>query len=200
MESRRHAPSPCAEPGCACAAITGSAQCWAHTPDHVAWRAGLGSMQLAGAWLSGVDLAGCELAGADLHNARLSGASLRGAVLRGANLEGALLDGADLRGADFREARLELAQLGLACVDAARFDRACLSRCGLVGTRGGNASFECADLYYARPGNAVLTHCSFRGANIARAIFRKARLTGSDFTGAEGQANFENADLEDVTR
>jgi uncharacterized protein YjbI with pentapeptide repeats len=40
----------------------------------------------------------------------------------------------------------------------------------------------------------------FAGANIQRAIFRRARLAGSDFRGATGAANFEHADLTEVQR
>ena len=69
-----------------------------------------------------------------------------------------------------------------------------------MGASGAEARFDGADLYYARPGNANFAGAVFRDALVQRAIFRRANLASADFTGAEGQANFENANLTGMRR
>jgi uncharacterized protein YjbI with pentapeptide repeats len=71
-------------------------------------------------------------------------------------------------------------------------------RSNLVGTKGHGTNLDGAKLYYSRPGCADFQDATFRGADITRTIFRKANVARADFTGATGQANFENANREGV--
>ena len=92
----------------------------------------------------------------------------------------AVLGGADLSNASLRETNVRCANL--------------------VGTSGLYADFTGADLYYARPGNAKLSGAIFANTYIERTIFRRADLSGCDFTGSSGHANFEGANLKGVIR
>jgi uncharacterized protein YjbI with pentapeptide repeats len=75
-----------------------------------------------------------------------------------------------------------------------------LRRANLVGAHGVEADFTGALMYYARPGNADFSSASFVNAEIQRAIFRRANLSGADLTGAQGRANFEDAEMTGVRR
>ena len=88
--------------------------------------------------------------------------------------------------------------LGQADMSNADFSNANMIRSNLVGTKGHGTNLDGAKLYYSRPGCADFTGATFRGAEITRTIFRRAILRDTDMTGAEGQANFDRADMEGV--
>lgn len=168
-------------------------------------RAALAEADLGGADLSRVEAMAADLDGARLDDARLAGASLLRAALAGASLRGAVLDGALLLEARLAGADLTGASLRRAClvgVDAAgaRFDDADLT---LLQT-GGDASFAGASLLRVRAGRSA-----WRGADLSRADFARARLDGADLgrtrlTGARlalaslRDAILAGADLEDA--
>ena len=197
MGSRHYQPEPCAAEGCANNALTGSPECWDHVADRQAFLDTL-PKRLVGAWLVDVDFSGRDLRGINLSDARMSGARLAGANLAGADLRRTFLDGADLRGADLTGADLEMAVLGGADVSEATFADANLQRANLVGAKGHRTTFARANLYYSRPGNADFREADFTGATIQRAIFRRANLALARLQGTHGEANFENANLQDV--
>ena len=91
---------------------------------------------------------------------------------------------------------MEFAVLGAADVSGANFSGANMKRCNLVGTKGHGAILNGVDLYYSRPGNADFENATFVGANVERAIFRRANLANADMSETTGKANFENANLE----
>ena len=190
----------CRVSGCSAPALTHAESCWAHLENRAAYLQQLNPHRLSDAWLVGIDFSQYDLRGANMARARLSHARLVNADLRLADLRGAFLDNACLQGARLDSANLELAVLGGADLTGASFREANLRRSNLVGVQGKCADFTGADLYYARPGNARLPQALFVKADIERAIFRRADLSGCVFTGAIGQANFENALMKDIQR
>jgi uncharacterized protein YjbI with pentapeptide repeats len=192
-------------------------------------RATLRGVSLARAELEGAQLAGADLRDADLSGARLAGADLTGALLEGAKLDGADLEGADLSlvsaerasfrgtrgegavfaGAQLASARFEKAELASAdftgaMLDGAVFDAAVMPEVRLAEVRAARARFDGARLVGARCDDALLEHCSFKGAALDGSTWESAILDGSSFAKATlvessfARAQAENVELEGV--
>ena len=116
-----------------------------------------------------------NLKNADLRDADLRGADLSGARLVGADLTHARLDDANLAGADLQEAIL----------DGASFDGAHFNQTSLLWVIGKGATFRDADVTRAYFGGATLSGVDFSGAEISKSSFVQARLVrGTTFHAA----------------
>ncbi|HCY54974.1 MAG TPA: hypothetical protein DF715_05420, partial [Oceanicaulis sp.] len=130
----------------------------------------LTALQARGATLYGLDLGGAQLQGARLERADLRMASLRGADLRGADLTGARLNNADLRGA----------KIGALLLPNDRKLAASLAA----------AVLRYADLDGADLRDISATGADFSYASLKNCDVRRARFTGSCFTGTKLPGDF----------
>lgn len=154
---------------------------------HVAAKASLLDLPLAGADLHELDLSGAALAGVDLTGAKLARTRLTGAHLAGAKLAGADLSNADLTGAD-----LSQADLSHAILKKARLDGANLTDASLVSVEGQSASFTGAVAVRASFVRGQLDDAAFGRLHAASADFHAASLAGARFAGADlTEARFE---------
>jgi uncharacterized protein YjbI with pentapeptide repeats len=190
----------CEHDQCSELALTGKTTCWKHLvsqPDYINHiiKSIADGVSLSRWVLQGIDLTNANLPKADLSYACLIGAKLDGVNLQQANLHRAHLDSASLINANLTEANLEFAILGRADLSNAMLDGANLKRSNLVGAIACGASCRRAQFFYSRPGNADFSEVDFSGADITRAIFRRAKLVNSNLAEAVGTANFDRADL-----
>jgi uncharacterized protein YjbI with pentapeptide repeats len=138
-------------------------------------RSDLHNADLSGLDLSGIHLSGADLSGANLSSAVLSGADLSLAHLNRANLESARLDDADLTGAALSDANLSSARLDDADLTGAALSGADLSDALASRSTNWPQGFDPEDAH---------AHVLGPGADLQKAVFDYADLSGFDLTGA----------------
>ena len=134
--------------------------------------------------LVGVDLAGMDFSGRDLEEMDFRGANLRGADFRKAKLAGASFARADIAQADFTGADLTGANLAKTSAAAARFAAADLSRANCAQMNGAKAVFDRAVLKGTGFSGALLPGAGFAGAQMQDLLFDEGDLSGARFTEA----------------
>jgi uncharacterized protein YjbI with pentapeptide repeats len=184
--------------------------------------ADLRRVDLQGADLIRANLRGTDFQDANLRRVRLYAADLSGAILVAADLSHALLRGAvltdatltdaNLRGADLRWAKLahvDFSRVEGSHLEGTDFRGADLTKAKLNNARAIDANFAHAEPNVRPSGDdlhpyaldsrrTTLTQAQLRAADLSRALFQDAILTGADLTESNtpsGPAHFENADL-----
>jgi len=153
-------------------------QLWLDTDGRRGARAELQDHDLRDQDLTGIELSGADLSGADLRGARLDRTRFRLARLRGAHLDGATIQAACFDGAD----------LGMAVFDRAQIADTRFDPIQIVGDDGRTVRAEWpARLGGARFRRARIVGCSFRGADLQKVSFKSAEVVDCDFEGARLQ-------------
>ncbi len=145
--------------------------------------------------LGEADLTRATFAGADLDGADFSGSTIEGATFRGASIDHTTFDELALDGLDFTATRGVGTSFADCALSGCNFDGADLPKADFGGSTLTGATFRSAKLVAARFGDAKADRIDCSDADMSKlhagddcdfsgAVFRRARLDESNFTGA----------------